>query len=142
MDFCDIGTVERPEGFFFARDPDGSVHVETGPTARQVLAGYRRATAVSARIGQQGCRGRAKFYPSGLDDWIDVLRVCVLWVAVRRSHYDPVHQSAVYDVEVDLTNSQVDEAARHILGAWRCRTRRDKSKRQGEMGASVRGTAG
>lgn len=139
VDAGDIGTGECPEGFFFARNPDGSVHVETGPKGRQVLAGYRRATAALARSGNNVVVAEAKFDPYGLDDWTDALQgLRALWVAVRCSleecqrrevergdrvqglaagHYDRVHRSAVYDMEVDLTNSRIDGAARRILGA-------------------------
>jgi chloramphenicol 3-O phosphotransferase len=148
VDVGDTGTVERPEGFFFARDANGSVHVETGPTGRRVLAGYRRATVALARSGNNVVVAEAKFDRFGLDDWIDALQgLRALWVAVRCSleecqrrelergdrirglaagHYDRVHESVVYDVEVDLTNSQVDVAALQILGALEVsgRTRR------------------
>ena len=61
----EAGTAERPEGFLFARDLTGSVHVEVGPTGRRVLAGYRRAVAALAHSGTNVVVAEAKFDPSG-----------------------------------------------------------------------------
>jgi chloramphenicol 3-O phosphotransferase len=133
----EAGTAARPEGFLFARDPDGRVHVEIGPTGRRVLAGYRRAVAALARSGTNVVVAEAKFDPSGWEVWSEALNdLRSLWVGVRCSleecerrenergdrvkglaagHYELVHLGTTYGMKVDLTNSQVDEAARQIL---------------------------
>jgi chloramphenicol 3-O phosphotransferase len=139
VQFGEAGTAERPEGFLFARDLNGSVHVEVGPRGRRVLAGYRRAVAALAHSGTNVVVAEAKFDPSGWNDWSEALNgLRPLWVGVRCSlqecerretergdrvqglaagHYQLVHLGATYDMEVDLTDSLVDEAARQILAA-------------------------
>ena len=124
----------------FARDPDGSVHVEIGPTGRRVLAGYRRAIAALAQSGINVVVAEAQADPFGWDDWSDALKdLRPLWVGVRCSleecerremergdrirglaagHYELVHLGATYDMEVDLTSSQLDDAARQILATF------------------------
>jgi chloramphenicol 3-O phosphotransferase len=106
-------------------------------TGRWVLAGYRRAVAALAHSGSNGIVAEAKFDPSGWDDWSEALDgLQPVWVGVRCSleecerrendrgdrlrglaagHYELVHRGATYDMEVDLTDSRVDEGARLIL---------------------------
>jgi chloramphenicol 3-O phosphotransferase len=135
----EVGMNDDFEGFSFLRAPDGSVHVEAGSLGQQVLAGYRRAVAALARSGLNVVVAESKFDPTGWEDWAEALQgLRPLWVSVHCSlqecqrrereradrvqglaagHYDLVHSGAIYELEVDLTDSQLDEAALEILSA-------------------------
>ncbi len=120
-----------------SRRQHGSVHVVAGPLGRRLLTGYRRAAAALVRSGNNVVVAECKFDPDGWDDWKEALKgLAPVWVAVRCSleecerrerhrgdrligladgHFERAHFGAKYDLEVDLTDSQIDEATGSIL---------------------------
>lgn len=118
---------------------------ETGPVAdvrfgevgRQVLRGMRRAIAAFAREGNNVIIDDLMLEPDFLFDYLDVMaEFYVLFVGVKcsldvlnareakragrlpgtaRSHFDRVHGSGIYDVEVDTSIATPHACAREIL---------------------------
>lgn len=118
--------------------PDGAItEVRFGSHGKQVLRGMRRAIAAFAREGNNVIIDDLMFEPEFLADYVDVLSdFYVLFVGVRcsidvvneresrrpgrfpgtaTSHFNVVHRSAIYDLEVDTSSASPYVCARRIV---------------------------